>query len=118
MTSIMSDSRTHCSIAVEDNFGPIVAGSCLGGFDFTLLFEEAILAILPLGIASELLLPSKIRLLFAELCVRYMVSASNPGSAPADVEGSAIMASATKNGVLFRMALFCIELKLSCTALS
>ncbi|OBT64152.1 hypothetical protein VE03_06254 [Pseudogymnoascus sp. 23342-1-I1] len=52
MTSIMSDSRAHCSIAVEDNFGPIVAGLCLGGFDFTLLFEEAILTILPLGIAG------------------------------------------------------------------
>ncbi|OBT74156.1 hypothetical protein VF21_06257 [Pseudogymnoascus sp. 05NY08] len=45
----MSDS---CSIAVEDTFGPIVAWPCLGGFDFTLLFEEAILTILPLGIAS------------------------------------------------------------------
>lgn len=59
MTSIMSDSRTPCSIAIEDTFGPIVARSCLGGFDFTLLFEEAILTILPLGIASELPLPIK-----------------------------------------------------------
>ncbi|GBF62869.1 ABC transporter [Trichophyton mentagrophytes] len=40
-----------CSIEVEDVFGPSVAGSCLGGFDFTLLFEESILTLPPLGIA-------------------------------------------------------------------
>jgi hypothetical protein len=39
-------------MAVEDTFGPAVASSCVGGFDFTLLFEESILTVLPLGIAS------------------------------------------------------------------
>lgn len=38
-------------MAVEDVFG-IVNSSCLNGFDFTLLSEEAILTILPLGISS------------------------------------------------------------------
>ncbi len=32
---------------VDDSFGPH-AGTCRGGFDFTLLFEETILSILPL----------------------------------------------------------------------
>lgn len=32
---------------VDDTFGPY-AESCRGGFDFTLLFEESILSILPL----------------------------------------------------------------------
>ncbi|KAK2865449.1 hypothetical protein FQN49_003561 [Arthroderma sp. PD_2] len=40
-----------CSIAVEDTFGPVVASPCLGGFDFTLLFEESILTLPALGIA-------------------------------------------------------------------
>lgn len=39
-----------CSIEQENVFGPIVASSCLNGFDFTLLFEETILTLLPLGI--------------------------------------------------------------------
>lgn len=47
----MSDPQQGCSMAVEDVFG-IVNSSCLNGFDFTLLFEEAILTILPLGISS------------------------------------------------------------------
>ncbi|KAL9030430.1 MAG: hypothetical protein Q9196_001447 [Gyalolechia fulgens] len=34
-------------LVVDDTFGPY-AGSCRGGFDFTLLFEESILSILPL----------------------------------------------------------------------
>lgn len=43
-----------CSIADEDTFGPIVSGSCLDGFDFTLLFEESILTLLPLGVTSKM----------------------------------------------------------------
>ncbi|KAJ5185124.1 hypothetical protein N7491_007004 [Penicillium cf. griseofulvum] len=39
-----------CSIEVEDVFGPTVAPSCLHGFDFTLLFEECIFTLLPLGL--------------------------------------------------------------------
>ena len=42
-----------CTITDEDAFGPIVSASCLDGFDFTLLFEEAILTILPLGVARK-----------------------------------------------------------------
>lgn len=33
-----------CSVSVDDSFGPWAQG-CRGGFDFTLLFEESILAI-------------------------------------------------------------------------
>ncbi|RCI10632.1 hypothetical protein L249_4464 [Ophiocordyceps polyrhachis-furcata BCC 54312] len=40
-----------CSISAEDRFGPVVADSCLGGFDFTLLFEESILTLVPLAVA-------------------------------------------------------------------
>ncbi len=38
-----------CSLEVDRTFGPW-AGNCRGGFDFTLLFEDAILNILPLGL--------------------------------------------------------------------
>ncbi|KAH7305780.1 ABC transporter [Stachybotrys elegans] len=41
-----------CELALENKFGPVVDISCLSGFDFTLLFEESILSILPLGIAG------------------------------------------------------------------
>jgi len=34
---------------VDNTFGPY-AGGCRGGFDFTLLFEEGILSILPLAL--------------------------------------------------------------------
>lgn len=51
-----------CSIAVEDSFGPQVVG-CLGGFDFTLLFEESILSILPMSVVL-LFLPARIAHLF------------------------------------------------------
>ncbi|KAJ5364163.1 P-loop containing nucleoside triphosphate hydrolase protein [Penicillium cataractarum] len=37
-----------CSVADEDVFGPFVNASCHNGFDFTLLFEETILTLLPL----------------------------------------------------------------------
>lgn len=47
----MRDDGTGCSIGVEDAFGPTVVGACAGVFDFTLLFEEGILTLLPLGIA-------------------------------------------------------------------
>lgn len=39
-----------CAISVEDTWGPVVSTSCLQGFDFTLLFEESVLTILPLGL--------------------------------------------------------------------
>ncbi|KAJ5408595.1 P-loop containing nucleoside triphosphate hydrolase protein [Penicillium cosmopolitanum] len=37
-----------CSAADQDVFGPTVASSCHHGFDFTLLFEETILTLLPI----------------------------------------------------------------------
>ncbi|CVL03538.1 related to multidrug resistance protein [Fusarium mangiferae] len=40
----------NCLLHVEDTFGPVVKG-CGSNFDFTLLFEETILCILPLCIA-------------------------------------------------------------------
>lgn len=52
----MADAAPPCSIQVQDVFGAAVAKSCLRGFDFTLLFEETILTILPLGITSMLVL--------------------------------------------------------------
>lgn len=39
-------SQISCKF-VDDTFGPY-AGFCRGGFDFTLLFEESILSIVPL----------------------------------------------------------------------
>ncbi|CAG8000629.1 unnamed protein product [Penicillium salamii] len=43
---------SQCSVELENVFGPIVASPCLHGFDFTLLFEETILTLLPLGLVS------------------------------------------------------------------
>lgn len=51
-----------CSIAAEKLFGPQVVG-CLGGFDFTLLFEETVLSILPMSVVL-LFLPVRIVHLF------------------------------------------------------
>lgn len=48
-------SLASCS-RIDDSFGPH-AGDCRGGFDFTLLFEEAILTILPLGLLLLVLPP-------------------------------------------------------------
>lgn len=51
----------HTSLApcarLDDSFGPH-AGSCRGGFDLTLQFEETVLTLLPLGIVL-LLIPSR-----------------------------------------------------------
>lgn len=53
---------TACSVDTEDSFGPQVK-SCLGGFDFTLLFEESILSIGPMALVL-LLVPVRIVYLF------------------------------------------------------
>ena len=53
-----------CSTADEAVFGPEVSSNCLQGFDFTLLFEETILTILPLCICL-LLTPLRVRHLLA-----------------------------------------------------
>lgn len=49
--------RKSCSIDLHDVFGPTVAYSCLNGFDFTLLFEESILTLLPLLLTVLVLIP-------------------------------------------------------------
>jgi hypothetical protein len=41
-----------CSIEAESFFGPQVAPDCRDGFDFTLLFEELILTLIPLCFVS------------------------------------------------------------------
>ncbi|KAH6623990.1 ABC transporter [Chaetomium sp. MPI-SDFR-AT-0129] len=45
----MEHSSHGACIRIDDTFGPH-AGPCRGGFDFTLLFEEVILTLLPAGI--------------------------------------------------------------------
>ena len=52
-------SQARCA-AIDDTFGPSLR-VCRGGFDFTLLFEESILSILPL---SLVLLAIPLRVLF------------------------------------------------------
>ena len=47
---------------VDDTFGPY-AGNCRGGFDFTLLFQDSILSILPLALLL-LVVPFRISYLF------------------------------------------------------
>ncbi len=42
-----------CPVSADNVFGPAVAAPCRAGFDFTLLFEETVLTILPLSLASE-----------------------------------------------------------------
>ncbi|KAI9147656.1 Canalicular multispecific organic anion transporter 2 [Paramyrothecium foliicola] len=49
----MAKSEAPCFFHLENSFGPVVAGECLGGFDFTLLFEEGILILLPLAGAAS-----------------------------------------------------------------
>lgn len=41
---------------LDDSFGPH-SGDCRGGFDFTLLFEETILTLLPIGLLLVVLPP-------------------------------------------------------------
>jgi hypothetical protein len=48
-------SPSWCS-RVDDSFGPH-AGECRGGFDFTLLFEETILTLLPVGLLLVVIPP-------------------------------------------------------------
>ncbi|PYH98071.1 P-loop containing nucleoside triphosphate hydrolase protein [Aspergillus ellipticus CBS 707.79] len=46
----------NCSIATEDVFGP-QAPKCYGGYDFTLLFEESVMTIGPIGLLLLFLAP-------------------------------------------------------------
>lgn len=45
----MAASSTMSCVNVDNTFGPH-AGDCRGGFDFTLLFEQTILSIVPLAL--------------------------------------------------------------------
>ncbi|KAL2024878.1 hypothetical protein VTK56DRAFT_3577 [Thermocarpiscus australiensis] len=51
----MSQPSAPC-VSLDDSFGPH-ADDCRGGFDFTLLFEEAILTLLPLGLLLHVIPP-------------------------------------------------------------
>ncbi|KAK3360588.1 ABC transporter [Lasiosphaeria hispida] len=53
----MAHNSSSFCVAVDDSLGPH-ANSCRGGFDFTLLFEETILTILPLSLFS-LIIPAR-----------------------------------------------------------
>lgn len=50
---------SHCSPAADNVFGPAVGAGCRDGFDFTLLFEQSMLSILP---ASIILIASPFRI--------------------------------------------------------
>ncbi|KAI4192890.1 MAG: hypothetical protein LQ346_004105 [Caloplaca aetnensis] len=61
--------------AIDDTFGPY-AGYCRGGFDFTLLFEETLLSILPLCAVLSIapwrivyLLPRTVKVLYALISI-------------------------------------------------
>lgn len=49
---------SNCSLDADNVFGPVVPLGCRNGFDFTLLFEQSILGILP---AAVFLLASPLR---------------------------------------------------------
>lgn len=46
----MASNATEACFAVDATFGPWAGPDCRGGFDFTLLFQETILSILPLSL--------------------------------------------------------------------
>ena len=48
-----------CPLDADDAFGPIVISSCRQGFDFTLLFEQSILSIVP-SVILLLLIPVRL----------------------------------------------------------
>jgi hypothetical protein len=52
----MAHSSLSPCARLDDSFGPH-AGDCRGGFDFTLLFEETILTLLPQGLVLLVLPP-------------------------------------------------------------
>lgn len=55
---------SDCSPAADNVFGPAVGAGCRDGFDFTLLFEQSILSILP---AAIILIASPFR-------IKYLLS--------------------------------------------
>jgi ATP-binding cassette, subfamily C (CFTR/MRP), member 1 len=65
--TMAANSSISCGPFADDTFGPVV-DDCVRTFDFTLLFEESILAILP---SALLLLAAPVRLF--SLCKRRNV---------------------------------------------
>ena len=52
-----------CSSGADNAFGPTVDGSCRDGFDFTLLFEQVMLSIIP-SLLLILLAPPRLYTLY------------------------------------------------------
>lgn len=107
----MSEHAPTCSVDVEDVIGPIVDSSCLNGFDFTLLFEECFLTIIPLGLTCA----SPSVHFFVHLADRVPViwtffRISHLWRAPAKVQGSWLLASKT---VIMVPALCCNSIRLT-----
>ncbi|OCK89464.1 putative multidrug resistance protein [Cenococcum geophilum 1.58] len=50
MASNYTDIASTCTLHADNVFGPVVASPCRHGFDFTLLFEQSILSIVPSSI--------------------------------------------------------------------
>ncbi|KAK8148806.1 hypothetical protein G3M48_009107 [Beauveria asiatica] len=63
-------SNNSCTIHVERVFGPFVSSTCLGGFDFTLVFEETILTILPLSQTCKLSTNARLAIALANTCLQ------------------------------------------------
>jgi ATP-binding cassette, subfamily C (CFTR/MRP), member 1 len=55
----------ECTVQDDSAFGPIVALACRNGFDFTLVFEQSILTLLPSVVYLVVCLP-RIRYLWIE----------------------------------------------------
>jgi hypothetical protein len=67
---IAMHSNNSCTIDVERVFGPSVSSACLGGFDFTLVFEETILTILPLSLTCKLPTNTRLATILANACLQ------------------------------------------------
>lgn len=53
---------SNCSLQADNSFGPAIDHRCRDGFDFTLLFEQAILGLVP-AVAFLLVCPLRLRFL-------------------------------------------------------
>lgn len=51
-----------CSLQADNNFGPAIDPGCRDGFDFTLLFEQAILGLVP-AVVFLLVCPLRLQIL-------------------------------------------------------
>jgi ATP-binding cassette subfamily C (CFTR/MRP) protein 1 len=51
-----------CSLQADNRFGPVIDRECRDGFDFTLLFEQGILGLVPAA-AFLLLCPVRLQML-------------------------------------------------------